>query len=192
MATEAETAANQSWRCRLDNRWTLRDRNRLSRHSGPRALSRFELPAVAFIPGPESRLERRGLRSMDSALCDQYPRGGTMLARVCPATSGGRLGTGRMVGKWHLMVPLPLEFRVADPRNVAADHAGTPVDCAAEAEHFGGHHHSRDLQRRGLSSGHERSRCRVGRAAGSFVATTLEPAFHRLRYTHLALRFSYI
>src|SRR5262245_52927173 len=173
MATEAETAANQSWRCRLDNRWTLRDRNRLSRHSGPRALSRFELPAVSVIPGPESRLERRGLRSMDSAVCDQYPRRGTVLARVCSATSGGRLGTGGMVGKWQLMVPLPLEFRVADPRDVAADHAGTPVDCAAEAEHFGGHRHSRDLQRRGLSPGHERSRCRVGRTADFVTLITL-------------------
>ena len=44
------------------------------------------------------------------------------------------------------MVFVPLEFRLADPGDVAADHPSAPVDCAAEAEYLGRNHHSRGVQ----------------------------------------------
>src|SRR5262245_56711766 len=162
MANEAETSSNQSWRRRLDDRWTCRDHDRVGRHPRPGALSESELPADSLIPGPNCRLERLDIRSMDSAVCYQYPRRGTVLARLCPAASGGSLGTRSMVGKRHSVVPVPLESRLADRRDVAADRADAPVDCAAEAEHHGGHHHSRGIQRRRLRPRHQRARRSLG------------------------------
>src|SRR5262245_22952091 len=162
MANEAETSSNQSWRRRLDDRWNCRDHARVGRHSRPGALSESELPADSLIPGPKCRLERLDIRSMDSAVCYQYPRRGTVLARLYPAASGGSLGTRSMVGKRHSVVPVPLESRLADRRDVAADHADAPVGCAAEAEHYGGHHHSRGIQRRRLRPRHQRARRSLG------------------------------
>src|SRR5262249_53861377 len=130
MAKKGATDSHESWRRRVGDCWASRDRDRVGRRPGPGAPFGSELPAVSLIPDAKSWLERVGLRSLDSALCYQYPRRGTVLARLCPAASGGSLGPRRMVGKRDPMVPVPLESRLADPRDVAADHPAAPLDCA--------------------------------------------------------------
>ena len=60
-------------------------------------------------------------------------------------SSGGGLGPDSVAGIRNSMVFVPLEYRLADPGDVAADHPSAPTDCAAETEYLGRNHHSRGV-----------------------------------------------
>src|SRR6516165_3805851 len=117
MASATETASYQSWRCGLDDRWASGDYDRVGCHSGPGASSGSDLPAVSLIPGPKSRLEGVGIRSMDASICYQHPGRGTVLARLCPTTSGDSLRTrsgARKRGPMVLFVTGRAKSQLAD------------------------------------------------------------------------------
>src|SRR5262245_26151047 len=82
-----------------------------------------------------------------------------MLARLRPASPGGKIRPDRMAAKWNSVVFVSLELWLANHGDVAADHTTFTLDCAAAAKHIGRYHHSRRVQcgwlcRRGKRSRH--------------------------------------
>src|SRR5262249_304016 len=66
-------------------------------------------------------------------------------------------GPGSVAGERNSVVLIPLEFWLADPGDVAANHLTAPVDCAAQAQHLGGDRHSCGVQRNGIHNRHHHS-----------------------------------
>src|SRR5262249_24502506 len=165
MGEKGEIGPHESWGCGLDGHCTFSYFGRFCRPFCLGAGSCFTVLAGSPFPFFKPWAARLGIRCLDSVVCYQHPRRGAVLARLCPASSGVGHGPGSVAGERNSMVLVPLEFWLADLGDVAADHLTAAVDCSAQAEHLGGNHHSRGVQRRRFRSCHPQFRHPIGSAA---------------------------
>src|SRR5262249_41842242 len=121
MAKRLEIGPYESRRRSLDDRRDSFDLDRFGPRTSLGSLPGSKIPAVSLVPCSKPWLARLGIRWLDSAIYYQYPRRGAVLARLYPASSGGGLGPGSVVGERNSVVLIPLEFWLADLGDVAAN-----------------------------------------------------------------------